>query len=188
MKAETTRSGSHARVMVALLRGINVGKAKRVAMADLRALLEGLGYAAVRTLLNSGNVVFAAEDSPSDAARRIERAIQEKLTVTSRVMVVTAADLAVIARNNSLQDAADNPSRLMVAFPGARGDLARLKPLLKESFGDERLAVGAAAAYLWLPQGVIVSRLAKAVDRALGDSVTMRNWATVLKLVAMTSD
>ncbi len=110
MKAETTRSGSHARVMVALLRGINVGKAKRVAMADLRALLEGLGYAAVRTLLNSGNVVFAAEDSPSDAARRIERAIQEKLTVTSRVMVVTAADLAVIARNNSLQDAADNPS------------------------------------------------------------------------------
>ncbi len=76
----------------------------------------------------------------------------------------------------------------MVAFPGARGDLVRLKPLLKESFGDERLAVGADAAYLWLPQGVIVSRLAKAVDRALGDSVTMRNWATVLKLVAMTSD
>jgi uncharacterized protein (DUF1697 family) len=45
---------------VALLRGINVGKAKRVAMADLRALLEELGYADVRTLLNSGNVVFTA--------------------------------------------------------------------------------------------------------------------------------
>jgi len=48
-------------VCVALLRGINVGKAKRIAMADLRALIEGLGYTDVRTLLNSGNVVFSSE-------------------------------------------------------------------------------------------------------------------------------
>ena len=45
---------------VALLRGINVGTAKRVAMEDLRALMGGLGYGDVRTLLNSGNVVFSA--------------------------------------------------------------------------------------------------------------------------------
>ena len=45
---------------VALLRGINVGKAKRIAMADLRALLEGLGYTHVKTVLNSGNAVFDA--------------------------------------------------------------------------------------------------------------------------------
>lgn len=44
---------------VALLRGINVGRVKRLAMADLRALIEGLGYGDVRTLLNSGNVVFS---------------------------------------------------------------------------------------------------------------------------------
>ena len=47
-------------VHVALLRGINVGKAKRIAMADLRALVESLGYSDVRTLLNSGNIVFVA--------------------------------------------------------------------------------------------------------------------------------
>ena len=43
---------------VALLRGINVGRAKRISMGDLRALFTGLGYGDVRTLLNSGNVVF----------------------------------------------------------------------------------------------------------------------------------
>lgn len=42
---------------VALMRGIDVGRAKRVAMSDLRELLEGLGYGAVRTLLNCGNSV-----------------------------------------------------------------------------------------------------------------------------------
>ncbi len=187
MKAASKKAGAVTRVLVALLRGINVGKAKRIAMADLRTLLEGLGYEEVRTLLNSGNAVFSAADAPAEAARRIEGAIQEKLGITSRVMVVTAGELAVIARENSLQKGVDNPSRLMVAFPGTRGDLARLKPLLKDSFGDERLAVGTAAAYLWLPEGVIVSQLAKAVDRALGDSVTTRNWATVQKLGAMAS-
>jgi uncharacterized protein (DUF1697 family) len=65
-------SGTH----VALLRGINVGKAKRVGMADLRALVEGLGYRDVRTLLNSGNVVFAVPKSArGEPAARIETAI-----------------------------------------------------------------------------------------------------------------
>ncbi len=55
-----------ARRHVALIRGINVGRAKRVAMADLRALVEGLGYRDVRTLLNSGNVVFTVTKKNSD--------------------------------------------------------------------------------------------------------------------------
>jgi len=172
---------------VALLRGINVGKAKRVAMADLRTLLEELGYGEVRTLLNSGNAVFSSADAVSDAPRRIEGAIQERLGVTCRVMVVGGASLEVIARENPLQEVGNNPSRLMVAFPGSRADLAKLRPLLKQSWGAERLAVGATAAYLWIPDGVIQSQLSKAVDRAMGDGVTTRNWATVLKLAAMVS-
>jgi uncharacterized protein (DUF1697 family) len=179
-------------VLIALLRGINVGKAKRVSMEDLRGLLAGLGYAKARTLLNSGNAVFNASGTTAraaeDAARRIAKAIQEKLGVTCRVMVVTAADLALIARENPLLGVADNPSRLQVAVPGARADLALLTPLLKEHWGEERLAVGTAAAYLWCPQGTIASKVVKAVDRALGDSVTMRNWATVLKLRELTAD
>ncbi len=97
-------SASH----VALLRGINVGRAKRVAMADLRALVESLGYLEVRTLLNSGNVVFTVpRGARGDPAARIEKAIATELGVTSRVIVITAAELAGIVRAHQLAKAND---------------------------------------------------------------------------------
>src|SRR5262245_44497169 len=101
---------------VALLRGINVGRAKRVAMADLRALVEGLGYTDVRTLLNSGNVVFtAARGTPAQAAARIEKALTADLGVSARVTVLTAQELADAVAENPLLKVADNDSRLLVA-------------------------------------------------------------------------
>ena len=84
---------------VALLRGINVGRAKRVAMADLRAVVEDLGYADVRTLLNSGNVVFTAPGSSAgDAAGRIGAALEAQLGISSRIVVLAARDLAADRR------------------------------------------------------------------------------------------
>ena len=80
---------------VALLRGINVGKAKRIAMADLRKLVEELGFGDVKTLLNSGNVVFSAPPKKvATAAARIQSAIALQLGVTSRVAVISAEELA----------------------------------------------------------------------------------------------
>ena len=79
---------------VALIRGINVGRAKRVAMADLRALMESLGYGDARTLLNSGNIVFTAgREGPDRIRARIERAMAARLGVSARVTVLTAAEL-----------------------------------------------------------------------------------------------
>ena len=115
---------------VALLRGINVGPAKRVAMADLRALLAELGYSAVRTLLNSGNVVYTTvAGSPSDDASRIEAAVASQLGVVARVTVLTAAELDAAIAGNPLVAVADNPSRLLVAFVADPADLDRLAPL-----------------------------------------------------------
>src|SRR5687767_14025081 len=97
---------------VALLRGINVGKAKRVAMADLRALFEGLGYTDVATLLNSGNVVFAgAKGKAQGTAQRIEAEIERCCGFTSRVTIVSGADLARVLAEDPLADVADDPSR-----------------------------------------------------------------------------
>ena len=79
---------------VALLRGINVGTAKRVAMTEFRALVEKLGYSEVRTLLNSGNVVFsAAKAEPRKAALRIQAALEGKLGISARVTVISAEEL-----------------------------------------------------------------------------------------------
>jgi len=173
--------------LVALFRGINVGKAKRVGMADLRGLVEGLGFRDVRTLLNSGNVVFTAPRAvnPDRAAGRIEKALADRLGVSARVTVVTAAELDAAVAGNPLARVADEPARLLVAFLNRPADRAKLDPLTKEDWAPEALGVGPRAAYLWCAGGILDSRLWAAVGRALGDGVTSRNWATVLKLQAL---
>jgi hypothetical protein len=104
-------------VHVALLRGINVGKAKRVAMADLKAVAEALGHVNVRTLLNSGNLVFESKTGkPPAIGRALEQAIESKLGVASRVTVLTAAELEAIARANPLLEQAVDPTRLLVTI------------------------------------------------------------------------
>ncbi len=174
---------------VALLRGINVGRAKRVAMSDLRALVEDLGYGDVRTLLNSGNIVFTVPaKAKGDAASRIEKAIETQLGVTSRVTVITAAELDAIVKENPLLEIADNPSRLLIAVLNDKSDRKRLEPLLKEDWAPDALALGERVAYMWCPGGLLESRLADTVGRVLRDAVTTRNWATILKLHALTTD
>lgn len=169
---------------VALIRGINVGKAKRVAMADLRAAIEDLGYADVKTLLNSGNVVFTANVAPAKAAAGIEKILAEDLGVPARVTVVTAEEIATAVAENPLGELADNPSRFFVSVVNDPGDLSKLKPFTKEKWDPEVLALGKRVAYVWCPKGLLESPLSVAVGRALGDGVTTRNWATILKIHA----
>jgi len=171
---------------VALLRGINVGTAKRVAMADLRALVEGLGFDDVRTLLNSGNVVFRAPArAAKGAAARIEKAIAADLGVEARVTVLSGAELDAIVDANTLLDMAKDLSRLLVAVPQNPADRAKLLLLQKQAWGRDALAVGPRAAYVWCAGGILDSKLAEAVGRALGSGVTSRNWATILKIQAL---
>ena len=172
---------------IALLRGINVGRANRLAMADLRALLTQLGYRGVRTLLNSGNVVFDADETDTaEAAVRIEAGLQARLHVTTQVIVLSGAGLAAVVAGNPLTGIASDPSRLMVAFHRGPVAVCTLERLLHQDWSPEALAIGEQAAYLWCPVGFIKSRLAQAIARALADSLTTtRNWATVLKLVAL---
>ncbi len=169
--------------LIALLRGINVGRAKRVAMADLRALIEELGYQDVRTLLNSGNVVFTAPRGiKGDPGTRIEEALAARLGVTSRVTILTAAELAEAVATNPLADVAHDPSRFLIAVPSGAAERKKLEALTEQEWAPEALALGRRVAYLWCPNGVLDSALNVAVSRLLRDSVTARNWATTLKL------
>jgi uncharacterized protein (DUF1697 family) len=171
---------------IALFRGINVGRAKRVAMADLRALAEDLGYRETKTLLNSGNLVFAATGaSARGAASRIEGALVSRLGVSARVTVITGAELAVIVAENPLLGIAHDPSRLLVAVLRDPKDRRLLEPLTRRKWSPDALAVGRRAAYLWCASGLLDSPLWEAVGRALGDGVTSRNWTTILKLEAL---
>jgi uncharacterized protein (DUF1697 family) len=175
-------AGTH----VALLRGINVGRAKRVAMADLRALVEGLGYEGVRTLLNSGNVVFAARPSDRrDHAARIEKALDQELRVAARVTVLPAVAVAAVIRENTLLDKAKDPTRLLVTVFREDEHREKLRELARRAWSPDAITVGRHAAYVWCAHGLLESPLFLEIGKALGDGITSRNWATMTKLQAL---
>jgi uncharacterized protein (DUF1697 family) len=168
---------------VALVRGINVGRAKRVAMADLRKLVSDLGYADVRSLLNSGNIVFsAASVPPADAATAIETALVLKLGVAARVMVLSSTELSAIVSDNSLLALADDHARLMVFVIADPSLHEHVAVLCQSEAGTGVTALGRHAAYVWCPTGVLDSAAAAAMGKLLGDATTARNWNTVTKL------
>ncbi|MEI8094675.1 MAG: DUF1697 domain-containing protein [Spirochaetales bacterium] len=171
---------------LALLRGINVGKAKRVPMAELRDLIAGLGFSDVRTLLNSGNAVFRGQpQAPADLAASLETVITSHFGFSVAVMVVTATELALIAAQNPLADRFVDPAQGMVGFVARPDALVPLADLAERDWGPEALAFGPLALYLWCANGVIESKAAKALDKTAGKAVTLRNWATVQKLLAL---
>lgn len=173
---------------IALIRGINVGKAKRIAMADLRAIVAGLGHGNVRTLLNSGNVVFECGRGVSGRlAQSIHEAIATRTGISAQVIVVTAKELEAVILGNPLPDATGEPSRFLVAFVSHPRELERLAPLARTSWSPEQLGIGSHAAYVWCAGGILESKLVVAVMKAMGDTATTRNWSTVTKLQAMAS-
>lgn len=171
---------------IALFRGINVGKAKRIAMADLRAMFEALGYTEVRTLLNSGNVVFdAGRSSTATNAKRIVAALIEHTGVSANAVVVGAKTLDAAITGNPFLDRMDDPSRMLVGFIAEGADRAPLQMLVESTVG-EHVALGADALYLWCPDGILDSAFAtKLVGPKFRDLVTSRNWSTVIKLQAL---
>ena len=173
---------------IALLRGINVGRAKRIAMADLRRLFVDLGHENVRTVLNSGNVLFqAARPNIFALARGIEHAIAGRCGFSVPVAVMTATNLGAIIRDNPLLHLAHDPARHLVAFVAHPRSLVPLCPLMRESWSPDAIAVGPRAAYLWCAAGVLESKVLQALARRAGETVTTRNWSTVLKLQAASS-
>ena len=174
---------------VALLRGINIAKAKRVAMAGLRETMQGLGYENVRTLLNSGNVVFdAGAGTPASHARRLRAAVLQQHGVDAEVIVKTAAEIAAALAEHPSMQHADDDARMLVMFVQDASALGKLKPLEKADWSPEALAVGRHAAWLWCASGIVKSPLAAAVGKALGPVGTARNRATLAKLDALARD
>lgn len=168
---------------VVLLRGVNVGKANRVPMADFRRLLEALGFEQVRTLLNSGNAVFSATGrSAAKHADAIAQAITQQFGFTVAVMVKSATDFDAAIRNNPAVPADVEHSRFLVAFSQQPAGLAALEVIRPLVRAPEFFHVGEFAAYLLCCPGILESKAAAAMVGKAGRGVTTRNWATVLKL------
>lgn len=180
---------------IALFRAVNVGGTGRIAMSDLRATLESLGYGNVRTLLQSGNAVLDAPADVKGAAleHRIERALTERHELHASVMMRSAIEWNALVAGNPFADAArSDPGHLLALVAKSRvpaDGLRALEAAITKTGGRERAAASDGAVYVHFPDGVGRSKLTTAViERALGTPVTGRNWNTVLKLAAMASD
>lgn len=174
------------KTFVALLRGVNVGKANRVPMAELRALLVEQGYSGVATLLNSGNAVFCARGgSPETHAAAISAAILAKFSIQILVVVLSAQDLASIVRDMPPDMADADPAQLLVVFVQETSALAGLRSLVPLAAPPEQFIIGKNAAYLHCTNGILENKAAKALLGKVGRASTTRNWATVLKLQSL---
>jgi len=171
---------------IALLRGVNVGTAKRVPMEVLRGLLTDLGFTDVKTLLNSGNAVFEAGGKSGSAhAKAIAEAISDTLTFEVPVVVKSAKQFAAIVNENPYAQQAADHSRLLVAFTQEERGLSALQSIEGLVAPPEGFMLGKHAAYLYCAVGILESKAGGALLGKVGKAATTRNWATTLKLHAL---
>jgi uncharacterized protein (DUF1697 family) len=166
---------------VLLLRGINVNPTTRVAMADLRDIMTGLGFTRVGTVLQSGNVILDSEKVPDVAA--VESAIAEGTGVKSRVVVLALKEFRELVEANPLLDVSDDLSKLVITF--LDGDIApaEIERPTDADLAPERLVVTARAIYQWCPLGTLQSQLKPAWWRQFGPVATTRNVRTAQRIL-----
>jgi uncharacterized protein (DUF1697 family) len=166
---------------VALLRGINVGGNNKVPMADLRPLVESLGYSDVRTYIQSGNVVFKSR--PKLTAHALESAITERFGLAITVVLRTSDALAQAI--HAMPFPAVEAKSVHVGFMANRPEPARVAGLDAAPFLPEEFAIIGSEVFLHLPTGMARTKLPSYLDRQLKVATTLRNWATVTKLAEL---
>jgi uncharacterized protein (DUF1697 family) len=175
-------------VYVSMLRAVNVGGTSRIKMDALRAVYESIGLTDVRTLLQSGNVVFRSSlKNREQLVRRIMQEIERQLHLTVEVILRTSAEVAsIVERGPRLSPRADS-SKLLVMFLADVPDGAAQAALLKwqkERKGPEMIEMRGPEIYLYYTDGIGRSKLSNAViEGKLGVSGTSRNWNTLAKLL-----
>lgn len=173
-------------VFVALLRGINVGRNRRIRMADLREALGAAGFGRVRTLLQSGNVVLDAPGvTPGEVERRVHDAVLAGSGFDVAVVVRTAAELADVVVRSPLA-APEDGARYLVAFlagPAADVDLPELPEGSQEQWWRSGREV-----YVWCPGGLLESPLMQHFAGRNAAVATVRNWNTVTALARLAGE
>lgn len=169
-------------VLIALIRGINVGGHKKLKMADVKVMCESMGLREVRTHLQSGNVVFRT--ARTDRAR-LAKELEGALGVEAKIILRTADELrAAVAANPMPEEAQRGPSGFVVIFLSEKPTAAAMQSLRDAYSGPEKMHLHGAELYIEYGSGMGTSKLSNAlIERKLGVAGTARNWNTVTRLV-----
>jgi uncharacterized protein (DUF1697 family) len=176
------------RIHIGLLRAVNLGSTNKIAMSDLRAIAADLGMRDAKTLLQSGNVVFACDSrSTANLERLFEEETRKRLELATDYFVRTAKEWAQIVEANPFpQEAARDPGHLILLCLKHAPEASAVTALQKAIKGREVVRAVGRQAYIVYPDGVGQSKLTiKMIEKALATRGTGRNWNTVLKLGAL---
>jgi len=169
---------------VALLRGINVGGARKVPMAELRDVATGLGWTQVATHLQSGNLLFSAAGDDDELASTLAAALHAQFGMDIDVIVRTGKQLRELVANHPFADG--DPAHVVIACCDAPVSEVAAAKLAGLAADGERLQVVGADIYAAFPDGQARSKLAvqlvSAVKPATG---TARNLRTMTKLAEL---
>ena len=177
-------------VHAALLRGVNVGGANKLAMSDLRAIFESAGCLQVQTIIQSGNVVFCAEDKVAKGlGDAITKQVEKRFGLKVPVVLRSAAELEAVIGANLYLNAGAAEEMLHVSFLADRPSADLVAGLDAARSAPDEFAVVGRDIYMKLVTGAAKTKLTNAYfDSKLKTVSTMRNWRTVLKLAEMTRD
>ena len=178
-------------IYIALLRGINVGGKNIIKMAELKHALEAIGLTEVQTYIQSGNVLFKADETAGPLKNKIEHEVEEKFGFSVTVVLRTAEELERIILNLPFSneevteaEALNETESLYVALLTDIPSLDNIDKLkLYKSENDDYRIVGREV-FLLLHHSIRNSKLANNLQK-LDVPVTVRNWKTINKLAAL---
>jgi uncharacterized protein (DUF1697 family) len=174
---------------IAFIRGINVGRTRSVPMKALAADLEAAGLDGVRTYIQSGNLVFRSGTADAaELAGCIGGVIEASRGFRPRVLVLSQQKLQQAVEANPFPAGEDDPKSLHLFFLDAKPKDPDLGRLDAARAGREDYRLVGTVFYLYAPDGIARSKLAGQVDKALGVSVTARNWRTANRVLEMALD
>jgi uncharacterized protein (DUF1697 family) len=174
------------KVVISMLRGINLAQHRRIKMDALRALYESLGLRDPQTYVQSGNVVFKTRERSLPALRKhIEGAIQQSFRFHSDVILRTTSEMRdVIAKNPFATRKEIEPGKLLVTFLVSEPSSEAREKFLAIKTDPEELRINGRELYIYYPNGIGRSKLSPAlIDRALKIPGTGRNWNSVTNLL-----
>jgi len=175
--------------MIALLRGINVGKAKRIAMADLRELFVDLGHENVKTYIVSGNVIFDSTTSvEASLADQVSEAIADRFGFEVSVIMISRSELVDIASHSPLLDEIADPKHLVVTFLDGPPEPELIDAIDRPSLAPESFVVVGRSLHIHCPIGQAEMQLNNNfVQKTLGQVATTRTWRTISKLIEISA-
>jgi uncharacterized protein (DUF1697 family) len=173
---------------VAFLRGINVGGNNKIGMEELRQAFISLGFAGVKTVLASGNMIFETQKTKAGLAQDIEQKISKSFGIDVSVILRTIDDVKVLADADPFKNIKVTPqTRLYVTFLADKPK-SKTPESQDKDFRILHVSDGEVFSVLTLSPDRRTVDLMKILEIEFGKKITTRNWNTVCRILKASQD